>query len=121
MQPDTLKMRKLRRWFVGRSGITKGLLLGFFIPLFLSVAVGLIGAALGTATEDAPGARVISFALFSFDYPGLLFLSTVSTGMLPPGDESFAMFFLAMATLPACVFWALIGCTIGWMIRMTNI
>jgi predicted cobalt transporter CbtA len=61
----------------------------------------------------------------TFDLPGLLILAQIrnwmGAGMLPGGDESMAMMLLMLSTVPACVFWALIGLTIGWMIRMAKV
>src|SRR3989442_7421644 len=92
----------------------RGLLIGFSIPFVLSVAFGLVGALLGHEMEDSAGSRVISAALMSFDLPGLLIFAQVrnwmGAGMLPGGDESMAMAFLVLSTLPACVFWALWAC-----------
>jgi hypothetical protein len=119
MQSIALKISRLRHWFAARSGISKGLLLGFFIPLFLSIVFGLVGAALGNRMEDDPGSVVIAIALMTFDLPGMIIAGNF-VGLFPGGDESYAMMFLLLATLPACVFWSLIGGTIGWMIRMTK-
>jgi hypothetical protein len=103
----------------------RGLLLGFAIPLALSVIFGLVGVLLGHDMEDSAGSRVISIGLMTFDLPGLLIVAQVrnwmGAGMLPGGNESLAMMFLVWSSLPACVFWALIGCTIGWMIRMAKV
>jgi hypothetical protein len=116
---------KISRWFLSLGGMRRGLLLGFTIPLLLSVIFGLVGAALGHDMEDSAGSRVIGTALMTFDFPGLLIFAEVCNarggGMLPGGNESMAMGFLVVCTLPACVFWAFIGCTIGWMIRMAKV
>jgi hypothetical protein len=119
------KWEKLLRWFLSVGGMKRGLLLGFCIPLVLSLAFGLVGAVLGNEMEDSAGSRLITFALLTFDLPGLLIFGQIryamGGGMLPGGNESMAMAFLVWSTLPACIFWALLGCTIGWCIRMANV
>lgn len=117
---NILKLARGRLWFAARSSAVKGLLLGFFIPLILSVVAGLLGLLLGTRMEADLGSRIITAVLLSVDLPGMLFLSSFIT-MLPGGDESLAMGFLLLATLPSCIFWALVGVTISGMIRMTKI
>jgi hypothetical protein len=105
--------KRLRCWFSSLRPTSKGLLLGFTIPLALSFAFGLIGSVSGTQRHDSLGSYVIDAAVFTFDLPGLIFASFFTTGMLGPGDESFSMMLLEISTLPACLFWTFFGWCVG--------
>lgn len=125
METTASSRNRILLWFQSLGTITKGLLLGFVIPMALSILFGVTGLLLGHEFEDSPGSQVIGFAVMTFDLPGLMLFAHVRSwmgaGMLPGGDESMAMAFLVFSTPLACVFWSFIGAVIGWMIRMARV